>query len=246
MLAATAGMAVSSTMGAIVSITSSKDNSLIQNATGDLSNGAGSGMFVGNTHQSGDNIRRGIMAFDVASAVPAGSIITSVSVTLTVNRARGSGITIGLFPTLADWGEAGSDSGPFGGSGTDSQRGDATWIHRFYAPVGGTTWANEGGDFNPVASATKLVSGNGAYSWNSNPAMVALVQSWLDAPTGNFGWIVKSTNENGSQNAKRFATREEPLASARPTMVIEYTIPTPGTAALFGCAGVVACRRRRR
>ena len=241
-----AGSAGSACFGDVLSITSSKDNTLIQNATGDLSNGAGSGMFVGNTHQTGDNIRRGLVAFNVAAAIPAGSTITNVSVTLTCNRSRGGGITVGLFPMLADWGQAGSDSGPFGGSGTDSQRGDATWIHRFYAPVGGQTWITEGGDFNSVASATKSVGGTGTFTWSSNAALVAIVQSWLNTPTQNFGWMLKSTNEGGSQNAKRFATMEEPVAASRPRMTIEYTVPSPGVASLLACSATVVLGRRRR
>lgn len=230
----------------VVSITSSKDNSLIQNATGDLSNGAGSGLFVGNTHQSGDNIRRAVIAFDIAAAIPQGSTITNVNVTLTCNRARGGAITVGLFPMLANWGEGTSDSGQFGGSGTDSRTNDATWIHAFYAFPGGTLWQNEGGDFNPVANATKSVSGTAAYSWNSNASMVALVQQWLDAPTQNFGWMIKSLNENGSQNAKRFATKEERVVSARPRLTIEYTIPGPGAITAFGVAVIFGRGRRSR
>ncbi len=239
------GTFASASEAVVVSITSSLDNTLIQNATGDLSNGAGSGMFVGNTHQSGDNIRRGLIAFDVASAIPAGSIITNVSLTLTANRTAGGSNTIGLFPVLASWGQAGSDSGPFGGSGTDSRPGDATWVHRFYAGVGGTLWTNPGGDFNPVATAARAVSGTGTYTWVSNASMVALVQNWLNNPGQNFGWMLKSTNENLSQNAKRFATREEPNVAARPSLVIEYTIPGPGSAAVLSC-GVLALTRRRR
>jgi len=229
----------------VISITSMRDNTLFENITGDLSNGAGSGMFVGNTNQGGENRRRALVAFDIAGSVPAGSIITNVSLTVTCNQARGSGIVVGLHPVLANWGEGTSDSGPFGGSGDDSTPGDATWIHAFYAFPGGVLWATEGGDFNPAANATRNVSGEGPVTWASTDSMVSVVQRWLNRPDQNFGWMLKSSNETGSQNAKRFATREEPVVATRPRLTIEYTIPAPGGVALAGMFLVVAGRRRR-
>ncbi len=56
----------------------SRDNILIENSTEDLSNGIGPSFFVGRTNQSSNSIRRGLIAFDIADAIPAGSTVTEV------------------------------------------------------------------------------------------------------------------------------------------------------------------------
>jgi hypothetical protein len=59
--------------------------------------------------------------------------------------------------------------------------------------------------------------------------MVADVQSWLDNPANNFGWLVLG-DESGIATAKRFDTRE---STSPPVLSILYTsaptpTPTPG------------------
>ena len=74
---------------------------------------------------------------------------------------------------------------------------DATWIHRFYdgsskpPPPNPNHWTTPGGDFNPTASASRSVGANGSYTWGSTAQLAADVQSWLDNPASNFGWLVK-------------------------------------------------------
>jgi spore coat protein A len=55
--------------------------------------------------------------------------------------------------------------------------------------------------------------------------MVTDVQSWLNTPANNFGWLVLG-DESASTTAKRFETRE---SSSPPLLTIQYTplIPTP-------------------
>src|SRR5512138_1978 len=80
----TAGLALVASAGAAtVTLTTSKDNTLYESATGALSNGAGAHFFAGRTGtNSGGKIRRGVIAFDVAANVPPGSTITNVVLTL--------------------------------------------------------------------------------------------------------------------------------------------------------------------
>ena len=63
----------------IINITPSKDNTLYQYnpAEGDLSNGAGFHFFAGENAMG--EVRRGVLAFDVAGMIPAGSTITAVT-----------------------------------------------------------------------------------------------------------------------------------------------------------------------
>ena len=53
--------------------------------------------------------------------------------------------------------------------------------------------------------------------------MVADVQSWLDNPANNFGWLVKG-DESTSTTAKRFDSRQ---STVPPVLTIEYTQATP-------------------
>src|SRR6266545_2710513 len=200
-----------------VTLGTSKDNTLYQSATGSLSNGAGSYFFVGMTDAA--QIRRGVIAFNVAASIPAGSTITSVMLTLNLSRTRDSSSrTVDLRRLLADWGEGTSNADVQEGAGAPATTGDATWIHRFYNTV---FWASSGGDFSGTVSATNLVAGTGNYTWSS-AQMVADVQSWLDNPSGNFGWIVLG-NESLNQTARRFDTKENGTVGDRPALTITYT-----------------------
>src|SRR5437763_11375402 len=53
--------------------------------------------------------------------------------------------------------------------------------------------------------------------------MTADVQSWLDNPATDFGWLV-SGDESTSTTAKRFDTRE---SASPPVLTIQYTTATP-------------------
>ena len=57
-----------------------KDNTLYQDDTGSKSNGVGEHFFAGRTNRG--QLRRGVIAFDIAGHIPTGSIITSVTLTL--------------------------------------------------------------------------------------------------------------------------------------------------------------------
>src|SRR5207245_4445434 len=84
----------------------------------------------------------------------------------------------------------------------------ATWSHRFYNTV---LWNNAGGDFAPTASASTLVGlvPNVTSVWNSSAGMVNDVQSWLDNPSSNFGWLLLG-DESTTSTARVFFTREAP------------------------------------
>src|SRR5690606_14248924 len=114
-----------------VRIGTSKDNTLYESPTGNLSNGAGSLCFVGVT--GGGGKRRALVAFDVAARIPAGSVITKVDLVMTAMKAASfSPATIGLHDVLADWGEGASVAGSGQGGGGLAQPNDATWIHTFF------------------------------------------------------------------------------------------------------------------
>src|SRR5262249_5131274 len=140
---------------------------------------------------------------------------------------------------LQNWGQGASDAGDPGGAGTQAAPGDATWLNTFYP---GLFWTNPGGDFSPTVSASVPVTSVGFYTWGSTPSMVADVQSWLSNPASNFGWLLLG-NETQQQTVRRYDSRENPIASVRPVLKINY-FPEPATLVLLA-AGAVALSRRR-
>ena len=184
-------------------------------------------IFVGIT--GGGFIRRGVLQFDVASAVPAGATVTGATMTLFMDRTVSGAQDQNMHRLLADWGEAGSVASGGGGGGGAALTGDATWLHGFYTS---TFWTNEGGDFNPTVSATQSVGGVGSYSWTS-AQLVADVQDMLDNPGDDFGWIVIGV-ETGGVTAKRYATKENGSAVIRPRLEIEYTMTSDCVADING------------
>ena len=194
----------------IINISPIKDNTLDEyNPTeGDLSNALGFHFFAGATGTS--ELRRGVLAFDIAGSIPAGSTILGVTLSLNMSRtALTTPRTVELHQLLADWGEGTSQASGEEGTGAPATPNDATWRHRFFDTI---FWTTEGGDFSATVSASQSVGDVGMYTWSSSQ-MIADVQSWLDNPGANFGWLVLG-DESGAGTAKRFDTRER--APARP------------------------------
>ena len=200
-----------------VSIDAVKDNTLYEDPAGATSNGAGQHFFAGNTDESA--IRRGLIQFDIAAAVPAGATIDSVTLTLNMSRTIAGPEPVALMRALQEWGEGTSDANRQEGQGTDATPGDATWLN---AILGTSDWAAAGGDFMTVSSASITVDDVGFYTWGSTADMVIDVQGWLDDPASNFGWVLVG-NEAAPATAKRFDTRENPDATVRPVLTVEYT-----------------------
>src|SRR4030095_15376281 len=84
--AALGGICPSLATATTINLNPSKDNTLYQfvPADGDRSNGIGLHFFAGRTDQA--EKRRGVLAFNIAGSIPAGSTITSVSLTLNMSR----------------------------------------------------------------------------------------------------------------------------------------------------------------
>ncbi len=209
---------------------SGRDNTLYESATGSASNGAGPTFFAGRTAQASNSIRRGLLWFDVAGIVPAGSVITGVRLRLVVGAAAGGASAVGLHRANAAWGEGASNAGDSGGSGAAAQPGDATWLHRFQPS---SFWATPGGDFAASPSASAVIGGPGAYTWESTPGLVADVQAWLDTPSANFGWLVRG-DESAASTSKRFESRESATPGSRPILFVSFTQPVPAAPTSWG------------
>ncbi|HKQ49007.1 MAG TPA: DNRLRE domain-containing protein [Phycisphaerae bacterium] len=219
----------------------SMDNTLYDDAEGDASNGGGSAMFAGRNSASTYSARRALLAFDVSAAIPTGSTIESVTLTLFNDAANTSPQVISLHRIDQSWGEGTTIAGGGQGSGAPAAPGDATWTHRLY---GSDLWTTPGGDFAPTASTFAIVAEEGFYSWPSTASLVADVQSFLDNPSGNFGWILLG-NENEASSSKRFATREAADPALRPILTIEF-VPEPSCVGWLFVLLLVRSRRPQR
>jgi len=210
-------VSISSAAAEVVEIGALTDNTLFEDLEGDVSNGAGVFFFAGATFVP--EIRRGVIAFDIVGAVPEGATIDAVSLTLHMSKTIVGPQVVSLHRILADWGEGVSDAPMEEGQGTEAERGDATWVHSFFPTV---NWNSPGGDFVVDPSGDALVANIGFYTWSS-AGMAADVQSWLDSPDDNFGWIVIG-DETTVPSAKRFDSRENTDESERPVLAIEFTV----------------------
>jgi hypothetical protein len=240
----------SSAAAATVQLAPTKDNTLIQqaNPASQLSNGLAD-LFVGRTGQEATiSIRRGLVAFDVAGNIPAGSIITGVTLSLREAMGLNGDRTVALHRVSQDWGEGASFQN--GGLGAPAQSNDATWLYRFYDsgnPGASPAWTTPGGDFSVAPSASTLVwddlGAGQVFTWSS-AQMLADVQDWLDNPLGNFGWMLAG-DESAAPSVKRFASGE---TATPPALEITYVVPEP-SGLLFVAAGssllILAGARRR-
>jgi uncharacterized repeat protein (TIGR01451 family) len=202
------------------------DNTLYQDQTGRLSNGAGRSFFVGATNQGSNNIRRGAIRFDL-SAIPAGSTVTSATLALHMGRTNNGAQNIELHRALRNWGEGTSNAGAGGvgandGDGTQATTNDVTWLFTFFNTQ---SWTVAGGDFAAASSAATSVGGVGNYQWSA-AGMIADVQQWVNDASGNFGWIITG-NEATRPTAKAFDTKEGAVPANRPLLTVVYTTPAP-------------------
>ncbi|MEO0481539.1 MAG: DNRLRE domain-containing protein, partial [Planctomycetota bacterium] len=207
-----------------VTIAPDRDNSLYESFGGELSNGAGSRIFAGQT--VGGLNRRAILSFDIAGSVPAGAVITGVTFEATevMNQFGGSAL-YSLHAVSQDWGEGVAVASGGQGGGQAPGTGDVTWDSAMFGSV---SWTTSGGDFNPAASASATWALDGMTTQSiSGTGLVADVQGWLDNAASNFGWILKSDELMGGA-VSAFGSRE---SGAPPQLTVSYAMPSTITIA---------------
>lgn len=165
---------------------------------------------------------RMLFRFDIAGSIPAGATITSGALDLTVTRFHvEDSITVQLHRMLRPWGEGIGGAGEATGPGGLGAAGEATWKVRT-GP--GTAWSAPGAaapvDFLAGVSSSTSIGGADVYTVASTPSLVADLQSWLDKPAVNFGWIAISASESATGTAKRVGARES--TDAAPVLTITY------------------------
>ena len=204
-----------------ITITADRDATLYESNNGTLANGAGPSIFVGVTAQPGK--RRALLHFDVAGQIPAGARVLSVELdSFSAQSTAFLPIATYVHRVTQDWNEGSAFASGPGGAGTFAGNGSATWIHTSRGTPG-ATWNTPGGDFDPQPSFIFDLASVGPSTATVQPGMVNDVQSWLDNPTGNFGWILK-TDEVMWPTARRMHSRESSLGSL-PRITVTYLIP---------------------
>ena len=187
----------------------------------ELSNGAGDFLFVGRAGlDAGFRLRRALLHFDL-SAIPAGATVGRVELLLYQSKAAPGSppAVLGLHRVLQDWGEGSSEGIGAEGQGNLATAGDATWHHRFWPD---TPWAAAGGSYAEAASSSVTV-GQAllGFTWPCTVALLNDVQSWLDAPGSNYGWILVG-GEAAGFSAHRFNSRENFVPAERPLLRVTY------------------------
>lgn len=203
-----------------ITLVCDKDNTMYSES-GTLSNATGVNLFAGVT--SGNNKRRSLIHFTISN-IPAGSTITTATLTLNCNNVapQSGNAGINIHKMTVDWGEATSGNNPQG-SGSPATTNDATWSHRLF---GNTIWTTPGGDFTSTPSGGASISQTGVVTI-SDGGLIADVQAWTNNAAGNFGWSIVGNTEGAAGNARRFASRENITEALRPKLTITYSNPLP-------------------
>ena len=203
----------SATAQTVVEVIATRDNTLYEDADGNLSNGSGNYLFVGRTVET--LLRRALIAFGDLSAVPAGAQLQTVELLVTMDRTVTPAVEVAVHPVIGSWGEGGSMAGGMEGGGGAAAADDATWLHRRFPE---NLWEQAGGDFHAAVTAASI-DGPGDYVFPSSPALVQLVQQWLDDPAANDGIALIADESGTASTAKRFSSRE---GVAPPRLRITY------------------------
>ena len=141
--------------------------------------------------------RDGVVRFDI-SAIPAGSAITSATLTLAATAVNSATAVknYGAHRILADWAES-----------------TVTW---------NTPGSTAGTHFASSPTETIAVTNVGLYNWN----VVSDVTSFVNGSATNYGWrIIWSHNTSGTYKQVDFGTKENSTASNRPVLNVIYTPP---------------------
>lgn len=215
------GATLVSVLANTVTLKPSADTTLFE-FTPDNNSGRNVTLVVGGINKS-ESACRALLRFSLGTNLPAGAVITNVSLKLSVTKEKGGSpaLQMRVHRVLQEWIE-GTRSNMAGGS--PAAAGEATWNARKH---GVSNWSAPGGtgDFAATASATIAVDNNGNYTIPSNDALLADVRDWQANSAANFGWILLAPQEETLGSARRIASRED--GSQAPSLTIGFTLPPP-------------------
>ncbi|MBL0039688.1 MAG: DNRLRE domain-containing protein [Xanthomonadales bacterium] len=197
------------------------DATLFQISAGDpeTADSQGPHLFVGRIAQG--LRRRALLRFDLG-ALPAGAIIDSARLELSVSRTISGSVNVNLHRMTSAWTEGSADAGTPGGQGTTPGTNDPTWSSSA-APA--TPWTTLGGDFAATVSGALTLDAEGRYLIPASAGMLDDLGLWINDDGTNFGWALVSDEAQSPPTAKRLESAEAGNASTRPLLVIDYRLP---------------------
>jgi hypothetical protein len=148
-----------------------------------------------------------IFSFDV-SKVPAGSTVTSASITLNVTDP--SSQSYELYQMLRPWTESA-----------------VTWNYTYPKDNWGSPGMNGQYDRGKTALGTVTATAAGTVTINLNAAGIAVVQGWVNNPNSNHGLAL--LDYGATSDRLEFRSSEDATTSLRPSFRVNYN--TPGTTA---------------
>jgi uncharacterized repeat protein (TIGR01451 family) len=128
---------------------------------------------------AGEN--RGLVQWDLSAYEP-DVLVTAATIRFNVSSLNAN-MLVSLHQALQSWTE-----------GTGSNGSDADWLRHDT----GQTWATPGGDFSSTVLGSFTPSATG-WVEISNPAVIALVQGWLDGSIDNNGIFLTGSGQPGQQ-----------------------------------------------
>ncbi|MCW5849559.1 MAG: DNRLRE domain-containing protein, partial [Anaerolineae bacterium] len=196
-----------------VSLTSVADTHL---RFGDPTKNYGSDTTMLTRPANASSLKHSLVRFDVSS-IPAGAVIQSATLNLTVTGARSSNHFDKVYRMLTAWTEGTGTTGS--GASWNTRDGSNGWL------FGGFT----SNDYDPTLLGTITPNANGLKTLD----VTAAVDAWVNGGQPNNGLAVVSTGTDGGD--AKYATREDGTASRRPSLSVVYLLPTVG-----GCSGTVS------
>lgn len=197
-------------------IDATQDNTLYESPGGLYSNGMGAFVVVG---QTVDLLkRRALIAFKDLSAIPTDSTVMSVKLHVYLSTEISEATPVDLNRLTSDWGEGDSVEEPGETDGANAQPGDATWVNTFFDF---RKWNTVGGDFVSTPSDSQVIDHVGWYTFGSTGTMNTDVQSWVENPDSNFGWIMIGDESVASE--RQFFSRNFGNPDLRPVLEVQYS-----------------------
>jgi hypothetical protein len=218
------------------------DTTLIETEPG---NNLGGASFVNAGTTGISTLNHGLVQFDFTSAIPRDAVILAASLQLEVVFAPSRDIEFDLFGlhrVLTPWGEGDkvADNPNSPGLGAPASLNEATWSHRFAGTA--DTWAAPGGlagvDYVPAASSVEFIEGEGNYLFDTSFRMTGDVQSWIDDPASNNGWMLIGFTGDLRYTARRFGARED--SEFAPLLTVTFQVIPEPSPLLIGTLGLAA------
>ena len=179
----------------------------INSARPDYNNGGATSLYLGEDFYGG--FMRCLIRFDLPPSFTERTSISGATLSLTTGALTGgnpAAATVYVQRLTESWGQGnGAGPDPITGDYTYGQLcsvGGATWNQPFCS---GVTWSTIGGsaDATLSGSASSPATPASVVQWNS-AGMASDVQSWVDTPSSNHGWRLRSSSEGTLGAVQRF------------------------------------------